>query len=175
MDCGLAPSKKFVFSSRKVGIDKQCAQSGYQKKRKGVRWFDIIGQLLQKWGLDLSFHNFSHVSKVLVTGVSSFQATCAFSEEKLTTFRVVLSTKDSLKWLIFPFRWCKADKSSDIGMWVYSLNCLGYEFWVLPLTRLFNIYFIKNKNSSLSSDFFYMLTPICGITFWAHWRYSSKF
>lgn len=94
--------------------------------------------------------------------MSSFQATCAFSEEKLTIFRAILSTKDSLKRLIFPFGSRQADKSSNTGIYVYCLNCSGYEFWVLPSIRPFKISFIKIK-IPLCPVTFYTLTPICGI------------
>lgn len=39
---------------------------------------------------------FSKICKVLVTGLSSFQAMCSFSEDKLIIIRAILSTKDSL-------------------------------------------------------------------------------
>lgn len=44
-------------------------QSTSKKGRKGVRQPDNTGELVHKPGLDLSSQKFSHISKVLVTGV----------------------------------------------------------------------------------------------------------
>lgn len=60
-------------------------QGTSKKEREGERQHNSISELVHKSGLDLSTHKFSHISKMFVTGVWSFQAVCAFNEEKLTT------------------------------------------------------------------------------------------